>query len=321
MTRPRRKTAPGPYINPALTARARSRAAQRLRGRIRGEYSHFAEILQLDGAFRLWRGAQVTGNVPRRRVAAGSGLLVPRRSRRGPWASSAVLMNPKHPLAVALVTTAALTALSYVLPDDYAATGVGLGFLFVVHRVVLRNGSNEKIRHFGLGLGGLLETAPLRLGRLARDSLRALGWATLFAVILFPPFWLGWLWWFEPRAPFASAMPAHPADEVLGQLLVIALPEEAFYRGYLQRALDDLWTPRTKLLGAKLGLGVIISSLFFAVGHVLTEPEIGRLAVFFPALVFGWLRARTGGIGAPLALHAMSNLFASYLAASYGLGS
>jgi uncharacterized protein len=229
-------------------------------------------------------------------------------------------MNPKHPVAIAAITTAAMTALSYALPDDLAATGVGLGFLFVVHRVVLRNGSNESIRHFGLSLGGVLESEPLRADRLILDAFRALGWAALFAVILFPPFWLGWLWWYAPREPFAAVMPSNAPDEVLGQLLVIALPEEAFYRGYLQRALDDRSAPRLRLLGAELGWGLLGSSAFFAVGHLLTQPQPGRLAVFFPALVFGWLRARTGGIGASLALHAMSNLFASFLAASYGLG-
>jgi hypothetical protein len=52
---------------------------------------------------------------------------------------------------------------------------------------------------------------------------------------------------------------------------------------------------------------------------VLTQPFIARLAVFFPALVFGWLRARTGGIGAGVIYHAACNLFASYLGESYGL--
>jgi membrane protease YdiL (CAAX protease family) len=227
---------------------------------------------------------------------------------------------PTHPVAVAVVTTAAVTALSYALPDDLAATGVGLGFLLVVHRVVLRGASNESIGHFGLALGGLLESEPLRVDRLIRAGLGALGWAALLALILFPPFWLGWLWWYQPRTPCTPVLPDHVVDEVLGQLLVIALPEEAFYRGYLQRALDDRFAPRLKLFGAELGWGVLVSSLFFALGHLLTEPQPGRLAVFFPALVFCWLRARTGGIGASLSLHALSNLFASFLAASYGLG-
>ena len=56
----------------------------------------------------------------------------------------------------------------------------------------------------------------------------------------------------------------------------------------------------------------------FALGHVATVHLATRLAVFFPALLFGWLRARTGGVGASVALHALCNLFAAYLARSYG---
>ena len=57
----------------------------------------------------------------------------------------------------------------------------------------------------------------------------------------------------------------------------------------------------------------IVSSALFAVGHFFTEPHPERLAVFFPALVFGWLRARTGGIGAPALFHALCNVLASTL--------
>ena len=56
-----------------------------------------------------------------------------------------------------------------------------------------------------------------------------------------------------------------------------------------------------------------------AIGHLLTEVNPNRLAVFFPALVFGWLRSRTRGIGAGVVFHALCNLYASYLARSYGL--
>jgi membrane protease YdiL (CAAX protease family) len=42
--------------------------------------------------------------------------------------------------------------------------------------------------------------------------------------------------------------------------------------------------------------------------------------VFFPALVFGWMRARTGGIGAAVLFHALCNIFSATLARGYGLG-
>jgi membrane protease YdiL (CAAX protease family) len=108
-------------------------------------------------------------------------------------------------------------------------------------------------------------------------------------------------------------------SDALGQLLVIALPEEAFYRGYLQTSLERELNKSISILGARVGLGLVLTSAIFAVGHLLTELSPARLAVFFPSLVFGFLRARSGGIGASLLFHAMCNLFSAYLLRSYGL--
>jgi membrane protease YdiL (CAAX protease family) len=224
----------------------------------------------------------------------------------------------KKPLLVAVATTLAVTALSYLLPESYAATGVGLGFLVATYVVALRGSDTATVRHYGLSLGGLLEPEPIEPARLVKDAARALGWALLLCAVFFPPFWLGYVYWWKPKLPFVAAPPPSLSDEVLGQLLVIALPEEAFYRGYLQRAFDDVWKPSTRVLGAWLGPGLLVSSALFALGHLLTEVKPDRLAVFFPALVFGWLRARTGSIGAAVCFHAACNLFASWLAASYG---
>lgn len=223
------------------------------------------------------------------------------------------------PLAVALVTTLLATALSYGLPEAHAATGVGACFLVVVYLLVLRSPNTRSIRESGLSLGGLFEPEPISWKRVARAAVRAIAWAFGLAVLVFPWFWLGYFHWYAPKVGFSPA-PAPSLDaDVLGQLLGIALPEEAFYRGYLQTALDRAW-PRTRtILGAQLGLGVLVSSALFAIGHYLTEPAPGRLAVFFPSLLFGYLRARTGGIGAPMAFHALCNLFATYLGRSYRL--
>jgi membrane protease YdiL (CAAX protease family) len=74
-----------------------------------------------------------------------------------------------------------------------------------------------------------------------------------------------------------------------------------------------------RVLGADLGPGWLLASAIFAAGHVLTIPHPARLAVFFPALVFGWLRQRTGGIGASVLFHASCNLFSAALGRGYGL--
>ena len=223
------------------------------------------------------------------------------------------------PLAVALGVTALVTALSYGLPEAYQATGVGLAFLLATYVLVLRH-DGTVVHRYGLALGGLFDSEPLGAGRVLRAGARALAEALVVALVVLPPFWLGWVYFWKPASGFTPAGVRTLAEDALGQLLVIALPEEAFYRGYLQSAFDDVWRPRVRFLGAELGPSLLVTSALFALGHLATELDANRLAVFFPALLFGWLRARTRGVGASVALHALCNLFTSYLARSYGLG-
>jgi uncharacterized protein len=42
-----------------------------------------------------------------------------------------------------------------------------------------------------------------------------------------------------------------------------------------------------------------------------------RLGTFFPGLLFGWLRERTGNVAGSVVLHALSNLFLQVLEASF----
>ncbi len=223
-----------------------------------------------------------------------------------------------RPLLAAALTTLLVTVVSYFAPDRYAATLVGVCFLAATWWLVLRH-DEHTVRAYGLSLGGLLEPAPLEARRLARDALSAIAWSALLAAVIFPIFWLGYRFYWHPRVHFSLRLPPAPFDEVAGQLVVIALPEEAFFRGYLQSSLDRVWPPRFRVLGAELGLGWIVAAAIFAVGHVLTIRHPARLAVFFPALIFGWLRKRTGGVGAPLLFHAACNLFAAALGRGYGL--
>jgi uncharacterized protein len=221
-------------------------------------------------------------------------------------------------LAVAAVVTLVATALSYLLPESWAATGVGFTFLGATYWLVVRSDDTALIREHGLSLGGLLEPAPLSAARLLRESLVAVAYALAAAALIYPCFWLGFrMWW---KVDGFHAAPLQPVlSDALGQLLVIALPEEAFYRGYLQTSLERELGKSVSIFGTRVGLGLLSTSAIFAVGHLLTELNPARLAVFFPSLVFGFLRARTGGIGASLVFHAMCNLFSAYLLRSYGL--
>jgi membrane protease YdiL (CAAX protease family) len=222
-------------------------------------------------------------------------------------------------LGVALGVTAVVGAGALVVPKKYVATFVGLVFLGAVWRLVWTK-DDAAVREHGVQLGGLLLHEPVVVPNVIREGARAAAWALGCAIVIFGPYYLGWRYWWHPHHAFSlDFKPIDFGNDVLGQLLLVALPEEAFYRGYLQTELDKALPPRLNVFGAKVGLGLLITSLVFAIGHFVTVPFPARLAVFFPSLVFGWLRTRTGGIGAALAFHAFCNVFSEILGRAYGV--
>lgn len=128
-----------------------------------------------------------------------------------------------------------------------------------------------------------------------------------------------WISWFTPyrTAPhFEFRLPDRFAEWMIDDLFVVALPEELFYRGYLQTRLRDAWPQGRLFLGARLGPAFWITALLFALGH-LAIFAVWRLGVFFPALLFGWMRERSGSIVGAALMHAASNLIIKVLEASY----
>lgn len=222
-------------------------------------------------------------------------------------------------LGVALLVTVIVGVGAKVVPKTHVATFVGFAFLGAVWWLVWRK-DDATVEHHGLALGGVLLSPRIDPARAAKAALGALAWALGLSAIVFLPYFIGWRMWFHPSLGFRIWIDARDlASDVLGQLLLIALPEEAFYRGYLQTSLDDAWPWRAPILGARVGPALLVTSLVFAIGHVVTIPAPARLAVFFPALLFGWLRARTGGIGAGVAFHALCNVFSELLGRGYGV--
>ncbi|MEM7434877.1 MAG: MrtC family glutamic-type intramembrane protease [Myxococcota bacterium] len=186
--------------------------------------------------------------------------------------------------------------------------------------------------HYGVALGGLLEPAPegtargpLGLWDLGRaiagafpSALRESAIAVGVALVVLSLYTVGFYYWVQPTRAFALTWPPELPSLVLAQLLIVALPEEAFFRGYLQTALADLEPRRVRLLGVPLApTAWLAQAVLFAVVHLVSDPHPARLAVVFPALLFGWVRAWRGGIGAAIALHALSNLYSETLARSW----
>jgi len=102
-----------------------------------------------------------------------------------------------------------------------------------------------------------------------------------------------------PGAAAPRAAPLPPAGQFLvRQALFAAIPEEVFFRGYLYDAFDESgWEP------------VILTSALFAAGHLAIHASPYRAMTFFPALLFGWGRKKSGNVYVPVLLHLAFNSF------------
>ncbi len=115
-------------------------------------------------------------------------------------------------------------------------------------------------------------------------------------------------------------VPRLPPDFIMlaaAQLIVVGLPEELFFRGYVQGRLEEVWPPARNVLGAKLGWAWLVSAVLFGIGHYLVTFEPQMLTRFFPGLVFGWMYARTRSILASTIFHAACNLLMDVLVTTF----
>lgn len=207
-------------------------------------------------------------------------------------------------LAATLVI-AVLYRVSAPLIHDNLSVLAAAVFLYLPAGLLWRR--DEELADYGL------RAQPLRRGLAAFAvaaalivPLFSLGYALFVRRVCghLPP----WLVLCMPAVP-ALRLPPQPLTLALSQLLVVALPEEFFFRGYLQGRLAVLLRPMVYLP---------LQAALFALGHLLVIGEPGTLAVFFPGLLFGYLRLRTGTVLAGTLLHALCNLLIDVLHRSLG---
>jgi membrane protease YdiL (CAAX protease family) len=228
-------------------------------------------------------------------------------------------------LAIALAKLLALVEPTGLLGANLAGVAA---FAFIALPDARLRARGEGWDAYGLPWHGARDPRTWRA--LGRGALAAL----LTCAVVFPPFVAGFWAYAEALpllpealtralAPYAGAphlaprLPDHALRLVAVQVLVVALPEELFYRGWMQTS----WARAApgagrSVLGARLGAGFLRTQLLFAVGHLVTL-QPWRLATLLPGLLFGWLRARTGGLVAPVLVHAASNLLLATLEASF----
>ncbi len=101
------------------------------------------------------------------------------------------------------------------------------------------------------------------------------------------------------------------------QLLAVAVPEELFFRGLVQGRLQQRWQTRWRVLGSGFGSPEIMAAALFALVHLVTIPAPHRLLVFFPGLLFGWVRTRYNSVVSAAVLHACCNAALAALQALY----
>lgn len=229
----------------------------------------------------------------------------------------------REPLLVFLATIAVASGLFWVgqaVPVVHRNLHAAIAILFFYAPVVAgwATGRRFDFRQAGLRLEPLaLNAAVLGAAVLVTFPLFTIGFFLFYARACGPA--AGLLAALCPAPEFAGWTAMHlrwPPDFALlalNQVLVVALPEELFFRGYLLGRLEVVWPPARRLFGAPVGRALLASAVLFALGHFLVDFNPQRLAVFFPALVFGWMRARTGGVVAGAAFHAACNLLSDVL--------
>lgn len=102
-----------------------------------------------------------------------------------------------------------------------------------------------------------------------------------------------------------------PAGEIALQAGLPALADEIFYRGLLFGALAQAFSGKPRVLGVPFGWGAAMSAILFAAAYAVTlTPGLAVLidaqaaAIFLIAgLVLAWLRAASGSIFLPFAVH------------------
>lgn len=92
---------------------------------------------------------------------------------------------------------------------------------------------------------------------------------------------------------------------LLSNLLLTCIPEEGFYRGFVQKTLCDYFK---RIRFGKL-LALVLASLLFSITHIFWAPNLGILALtFFASLLYGSVYLFSEKIESAILCHFLLNL-------------
>ncbi len=246
--------------------------------------------------------------------------------------TTAPFVEPKVALQLTVVVLATLTVVKPIAGIPFlgvaAATVAAVLQLYLPIRRAEKNGGDASWVGLHLAtwrrdvvLVAVFALAILPLYAIAYHILvtRAQGFFELFGLHTLarhvPAKTFAWRWPADAAALMTSGW--WLTQTIATHLIGVALPEETFYRGYLQPQLEHLYPPKARVFGVPLGKAAVIACALFALGHYLGEWNPLRLGPFLPALAFAWLRNATGSVFGSICFHALCNVFGAVLYTLY----
>ena len=154
---------------------------------------------------------------------------------------------------------------------------------------------------------------PKKLFIPSKEGLKLFLWVTVATLVLYPPLF------FAYNITFLHRTIASPATQELMKavtkgliaIAVAAIPEEFFFRGYLQ---EHAFAAFDKKILKIVSLKNLLTSLLFGLVHALAFLDITRAATFFPSLLFGLFTEKSSGrIFYSISYHVVSNILAFIL--------
>lgn len=141
----------------------------------------------------------------------------------------------------------------------------------------------------------------------------------LVTVIILPPFLLMNHYWQDIVFDLHFRAMALPQLlwVMIDQLFLVSVPEEIFFRGWLQGRLNRVFNASWNIFGVRIGWSWLFTAFLFALAHSLVTFQWWHFSIFFPGLLFGWLKEKTGTITAASLFHCVSNLVAYWIGYNY----
>lgn len=107
-------------------------------------------------------------------------------------------------------------------------------------------------------------------------------------------------------------VPTNLSYFIFSNLLIVALPEEIFFRGFIQSKLMEKW-PISNQAKLPLHKATILTNLLFAFAHFVGTWQPLRLLTFFPGMLFSDLTLKHRSVLPAILFHFLCNLLGLWL--------